>query len=430
MNYITKRHFEKVPSVNRFPWFTFLFIAAVFFLMAHDFYHSRMGSEAYDLSKNQLVSRMIVGSLRRRIALLALGLFALGCLFRHRRTRLRLNGPLTWTMFFFAGWSLLSIVWAQDSALAMRRLGTFAILCLAAIAIARCCSFNQIVLLIFSWTLLFLLIGVSAEIALGTFRPFAAGYRFAGTLHPNHQGINCALLLISGVATADIIKRRRMLFVICALLGLAFLILTESRTAFAAAMISLALYLTVTYPRKAKITLGLGLATSFCVFLLLTPDTPLSALQKVAYLGREGISSQSFNGRNGIWEECRYYVGQHPLLGYGYGAFWTPDHITEVSDAVGWGVSEGHSAYLDCVLNLGFVGLVTYLLVLLLGICRAFALFRLAPNPVFAFSGSLLVFCVLDGVLESIILYATFLMFLSMVTAIRLTFPRPSGQYE
>ncbi len=170
-------------------------------------------------------------------------------------------------MLFFAGWAVLSLAWAEDTALTFRRLVVFAILCLAAAAIARRYSLREIVLLTFFCSILFLLIGVSAEILLGTFRPFAPGYRFAGTLHPNHQGINCALLLLSGVAAADTEKRGRMLFRACALLGLVFLILTASRTTFAAAMLALALYLAAVSSRWAKTALGLGLGIAFCVLL-------------------------------------------------------------------------------------------------------------------------------------------------------------------
>ena len=52
------------------------------------------------------------------------------------------------------------------------------------------------------------------------------------------------------------------------------------------------------------------------------------------------------------------YVEQRPILGYGYGGFWTPSHISEISEGEKWGIPNSHSAYLDNLLMLGVVGLI------------------------------------------------------------------------
>ena len=123
----------------------------------------------------------------------------------------------------------------------------------------------------------------------------------------------------------------------------------------------------------------------------------------------------SFNGRTAVWQDVGYYIHQHPVLGYGYGGFWTPTHIHIISDEEGWGIPESHSAYFDWVLTLGIVGLFGYVLLLLIGIGRAFYFQRLFQNPAFAFCGSLLVFCALIGFLESGAADPSLSMFLCMV---------------
>ncbi len=307
-------------------------------------------------------------------------------------------------------------------ALTLRRLVAFGVFCIAAAAIANRFSTREIVLWTFFVTALFLLIGISAEVLLGTFRPFSSGYRFAGTIDPNNQGVNCALLLLSGVAAANVDKRRRMLFRLCALIGFIFLILTASRTSFAAAILALAAYLAAECSGRAKIAIAYALGIAFCVLLLALGNATLPVLKSGAMLGREDSGVDSLHGRTGIWDDVGYYTDRHPVLGYGFGAFWTPAHISEVSEEEKWGVPNSHSAYLDYLLTLGAVGLVVYVLLLLAGIKRAFLLHRLSGNSAFSFCGALLVFCALDGLLESAAVSPSLLMFLSWAVLTSLAF--------
>ncbi|MGA9133526.1 MAG: O-antigen ligase family protein, partial [Candidatus Sulfotelmatobacter sp.] len=309
-------------QVRRPPWLIFLFLAAVFFLVYHDLSYSKKGPDDFTLSEDDIAANVAEGSPVHRIALLSLGLFAIGSLVRHRTNgRLRIHGSLGWILLCFAAWASLSPIWAEDLALTIRRLVVFGILCIAAVAIACSFSFREIVF----WTLfsstLFLVVGFSAEVFLGTFRPFASGYRFAGTLDPNNQGVNCALLLLSGVAAADLEKNRRRLFRACALVGFGFLILTASRTSFAAALLSLAVYWGAVCSRATKIALAYALCMALCI-LLLVPEV-LPDLKSAIMLGRDDHGIESFHGRTGVWEEVGYYIRQRPILGYGYGGFWT-----------------------------------------------------------------------------------------------------------
>jgi O-antigen ligase len=130
----------------------------------------------------------------------------------------------------------------------------------------------------------------------------------------------------------------------------------------------------------------------------------------------------SFHGRADLWKDLGYYIRQRPILGYGYGGFWTPAHVSVISEEENWGVPNGHSAYIDNLLNLGTVGLVAYTLVLFAGIWSVFRFHRLTRDPVFAFCGALLVFCVLDGLFESALVEGSLLMFLWMVVSAQLAF--------
>lgn len=422
MNNMASPYPKPTSRIGRFPWLMFLFVAAVFFLAQHDLFYSNKISQTFNPTEDDLIAGVLAGSLSRRIAFLALGLLAVAGLMSLRGVRLRINGSLGRIILFFAGWTVLSVAWAEDPALTSRRLVVFAILCLSAAAIARQYSLRQIVLLTFFCSILFLLIGVSAEIALGTFRPFMPGYRFAGTLHPNHQGINCALLLLSGLAAADTEKRGRPLFRACALLGLIFLILTASRTSFAAILLAVAAYLAAVSSRRAKTALGLGLGIASCALLLVLGNALLPGFKNAVMLGRDDSTVDSFNGRSEVWEEVGYYIHRRPTFGYGWGGFWTEAHITEISATQKWGVGEAHSAYLDCALSLGLVGLVAYVFALLVGVGRSFVLHRASQNSTFAFAGAFLIFCLADGLLESAPVGSASLIFLVAAVLIHLGF--------
>jgi O-antigen ligase len=175
-----------------------------------------------------------------------------------------------------------------------------------------------------------------------------------------------------------------------------------------------------------KIAMAYSFSIAFCLILLVMGDTFLPKLQSAVIAGRDSSTMDTFNGRTGIWDDVGYYIRQRPILGYGYGSFWTPAHLKEVSETEKWAVPDGHSAYLDYLLTLGSVSLALYILLLILGIMRAFCFYRSLRNSTFAFCAALLLFCALNGLLESAMVDPSVLMFLSMVVLARLAFICPT----
>jgi exopolysaccharide production protein ExoQ len=410
-------------QVGQPPWLLFLFLTVLLFFVYHDLSFSRNGADNYNPSEDNLAVAVAEGSTTRRIALLSLGLFAIVTLVRHRADgRLRIQGSLGWFVLAFVSWAFVSLIWAEDRGLTFTRLTVFLIFCIAALAVACRFSLREIILWTFFTSVIFLIVGVTGELFFGRFRPFAPGYRFAGTLHPNHQGINCALLLLSGFAAAFTEKRRRILFRVCTLLGLVFLILTASRTAFAAALLALTVYLGAVIPKRMKLAMAYALSIILCILLLFLANGFLPNLKATIMLGRDDSTVGSFGGRTEVWNEIGYYIQQSPILGYGYGGFWTPSHISELSKEENWGIPNSHSAYLDYLLTLGAVGLVVYALLLFAGIRRAFQLQKLSRDSAYAFCGVLLVFCTMNGLLESAPTEPSSLMLLSMAVLARMAF--------
>lgn len=73
----------------------------------------------------------------------------------------------------------------------------------------------------------------------------------------------------------------------------------------------------------------------------------------------------TLTGRTDVWRSLLPFAMKYPVLGHGYGAFWT----SESRDF--FQISGGHSAYLDLILDLGFVGLILVAIFLFSSCCRA-----------------------------------------------------------
>jgi O-antigen ligase len=405
------------------PWVLFLFLSAAFFLTFHDLAASKSIGD-YNQAPDDVIAEVAEGALGRRIALLSLGVVAIVSLVRSQTNRrLSVEGPLAWLLLGFVTWALISPIWAEDLSQNIKRLTGFVILCIAAVAIVRRLSLREVILWTFFSTSAFLLIGIVAEIINGTFQPLSSEYRFAGTLPPNNEGINCALLLLSAVTMADLVKRRRVLFWICGFIGLVFLVLSGSRTGLGAAVLAVIIYMVAVRSRSARVAMVLSAIMVACFLVFSLGAGLMPGFESAVLLGRDDPGSiTTFTGRTGIWDDVSPYIERSPIAGYGFGGFWTPARISEISDEEQWGVGNSHSAYVDYLLGLGGVGLSLFILILFFGIFAAFRAFRSSRRPVFAFGGVVLVFCAMDGLFESDITEGSQLMFVCAVILIRLAF--------
>jgi exopolysaccharide production protein ExoQ len=417
-------------QVRRSPWLLLSFVTVVSLLSYHDLRHAKNLIGDYNESQDQLLAYVNDGSVIHRVALIVLGVIAIYSLARYRGPgRLRINGSLGWFVLSFAAWAFISPLWAEDLSLTVRRVVAFGIIWIAAIAIVRYASLREIVLWIFFSTVLFVSVGVVAEVVFGTFQPFASGYRFAGTMHPNYQGMQCGLVLLSAVAAADIEKRWRVLFLACGFLGFALMVLSGSRTSLAAVVLALSVYLAAVSSRTAKIATVFGCSIIVCLFLLSLGAGSFPNLKTAILLGRDDPGNvDSLSGRMMIWKDVGDYISQRPILGYSYGGFWTPTHVNAISDKEDQAIPNSHSTYIEYLVTLGPVGLATYSLLLFAGIRHAFRAHRLSHNPAFAFCGALLVLCALNGFLEVVITEGSPLMFPFIVVLAFLAFI-PSQQY-
>jgi exopolysaccharide production protein ExoQ len=423
MSYI---YYPTAPPARapRFPWAAFLFLSLAFFLTVHWPLTAQTTLDDYNRSQDDIVAEAS-GSAVRQVVLVVLFIMAVLSLFRPSDRRLRIDGVQGWLVIGYAAWALLSPIWAQDFDLTAKRLMSFAILCVVAVAVVRRFSLRQIIMWTLFTTVLFLLVAIALELVSGAFRPFVPGYRFSGTQHPNGEGVECGLLFLSAVALAKIEKLRRRQFGAIALVGFIFLILTASRTSLTATLLAVAVFLVIGSSQRTRTVVVPALGICVCLLVLLVVTGLSKGLQSAALLGRTDDTSESvesFSGRTAIWRDVGPYISDRPLAGYGYGGFWTATRIGTISDEEKWGVPDSHSTYVDCLLALGVVGLVLYLLSLFAALWRAVAFYRRTLDSHYAFLAALLVFCIVDGFLESGLGQATLLTLFALVAVIRLAY--------
>jgi O-antigen ligase len=423
MSYLYLPHAKPHARSHRFPWLLFLFVALALLVIFHWPFSLHTTPDNYNVSEEITIAGL-EGSGAREVMLVALcGVAIVSLCSRPTDPRLHIDGTMGWLLIAFVAWALTSTMWAQDPPLTLRRLTSFLILCVFATAVARRLTLREVLLWTFFTTALFLVIAFATEMMSGMFQPLAFGYRFSGIQHPNGEGAECALLAFSGLVAGSIEKRRRWLFVSFGLAGTFFLILTASRTTLAGAALAGAVY-SFTVSKKNTRTIILpfvGILVS--LVLLLAIAGTFQGLEQKLFPGRdEGGGVESFAGRSSVWVDLVPYIRDRPIQGYGYGGFWTPAVRSVIADKEGWDVPDGHSTYVDYVLTLGAVGLILNGLCLAAGLGRAFSSFRRTRDPHFAFLAGILIFCVVDGFLESAAGEVSPLACLSIIALIRLAF--------
>jgi O-antigen ligase len=326
-----------------------------------------------------------------------------------------MKSPLVLAVLAFAGWCAASAVWSDLPSMTLRRVGVFACLLVAAFGLVRQLSPREWLHLAWMIPAGGLVVGLSAEVVLGTFRPWSAGYRFSGTLHPNTQGLSLAAMCFATFCLARENGWRKCGYVSLFAFGLLFIVLTKSRTSFAGVVVAITLLLTLRTASGVKWSVGMAalwaVSLAAVAVSLLNIDVE-DQLTQAALLGRKE-QAESLTGRMPIWTTLAEHVAQRPLVGYGYDSFWTPDRIETVSSDLHWGIREAHSAYIDTVLGVGLVGGLLVLTAVFLGLRSSSEQYLQCGHPLFGFVFAMLVFGLINACTESGMTMPLFVPFLT-----------------
>jgi O-antigen ligase len=185
-------------------------------------------------------------------------------------------------------------------------------------------------------------------------------------------GLTTVLLLVVRFRRYDWIRY------LCLPVAFGMLLFSRSMTSVASAaviIVSLPLLLIVRLPAKQRaagcIFVALAVGTLGCLAVLFSNDV-------LALLGKNATLS----GRTEVWNQLSVAIQQHPVLGYGYGAFWTGlrGESLDVLIAAGWIVPSAHNAYLELCLALGIPGVAATIIVIFSVFRKAIMYIRSVPG--------------------------------------------------
>jgi O-antigen ligase len=335
---------------------------------------------------------------------------------------------LVWCGLAFVAWNFLSILWSIDMMQSFRKLTILGLMLMGALGLAKRFEMEDFIWISILSITAFVLAGVFAEVALGTFRPWRHDYRFAGTCHPNDQGLQCALLVLAAGFAEFAERDRPWLRRALMLLGLVGLALSKSRTTLIAFVAAAAIALILRSRGAKRWIVASACIVVLCLAGILSSFVSVAAVSEagnVAAMGRKQHLS-SLTGRLPLWKELWKAADDRLWLGHGMGAFWNVKSVTKYSRMFGWHIPHAHNAYLDLILQMGVIGMAMHVIWLVGTGIVALGRYDRWLRPADLFVTCFMAFEIVHGISESKLPgsgEAGFLM-LAVVMMVSLQFPK------
>ena len=131
-------------------------------------------------------------------------------------------------------------------------------------------------------------------------------------------------------------------------------VMTGSMTSLSLLVVCIAMYTYLIIDRSRRGAVHIGMAVVGTYIGIVGPDQAKGDV--LAAMGRDA----SLSGRGELWARIGEQISLRPILGCGFGAFWTEGKGRELVHT--WNPRQSHHAYLDVLTDLGAVGLVIVLL--------------------------------------------------------------------
>ena len=279
-----------------------------------------------------------------------------GLMLADDRIRLRRGVRIPWALTLFLALTLASTWWSEAPLLTLRRsvglIGTamVAILIIRRLGAARLFDALRHAMVIVAVASLVVAV-VDSSLALdpdhGTLRGVVAT--------KNSLGFFMSLGLLASAAGVLLDRSRARTCALSAAPMLLALALTDSKTGLIIALAVGALTIAISLVRRRVGTMVVG-ATIFLVLGL----APVLASQLTLEVAAGAIGEDTtLTGRDAVWAESMDAYRDRPWFGYGYGIFWEEtQRAHEIQTRLWWEVPTAHNGGLDVLLDVGVVGLV------------------------------------------------------------------------
>lgn len=314
---------------------------------------------------------------------------------------------------------LVSTLWSMGPSLSMRRAVALILsMGLAFLLATRFTPREQIIVV--GWA-------VGATIVMsfiaGVAWPSLAFTPYDGTMrgvffNKNVFGWMSVILIIAGIAARhDVTTRLRRAGMIMLVLGWTGCLLSGSMTSLFAAvtavLISQAVLMIARRQGIARLVFQFGIILGIVV---LSVFIAFGFVPLLDALGKD----VTLTGRTPLWALLDIEIAKHPILGQGYGAFWSPNNLTmwKIWETLRWGPPHAHSGYRDLLLSIGVVGLGLFAVVTVRAVHQAIALTAQAPRDGWLWCVVLILSVLVMNLTESNILMQNDMIWILFSTAV------------
>jgi exopolysaccharide production protein ExoQ len=229
--------------------------------------------------------------------------------------------------------------------------------------------------------------------------------------HKNTLGSFGGLAALFGIYGFFARKNILRLISFFTMLGAAALVLASgSKTALGllllAPVLATAIYVFAKFTRSGPVVACLLIA-GIAVFGFMTVGQVIDfTYEDLLYLI---FGDPTFTGRTGIWQFVASHIEEAPVFGHGYRVFWSlgaasPKHASEIEFIRT--IGSAHSGYYDIALDLGFVGLIILVGIILTTITVVFD-FRMRPGWQSLLFLSVIFYCLGRNFMESVLFWST-----------------------
>jgi O-antigen ligase len=402
-------HYATATSGEVSTWFYFLgfvIFAVGFWFPEHGWQQSKRFADIdemlYDGTVNITADKLDGIDKSATVARISLAIFGLICFWVQRRFRLRVSSPLLWIGLAYGAIIYGSVFWSINPAHTLFKLVVLSCFGGAALGFATAFSLRQLLEWLALTCAAYLMVGLIAELALGTFE-IGGNHRFVGTVHPNTEAIFGAILCLSSRLFYRT-DRSKLLAVFFFALAVFCIYLTKSRTTLAAVVVAFAVMQILAARGKNRVYLilaclfALGCVAASSVLLSVRNTGQISSF--IAMGRTEDVTT--LTGRLPLWEELLTWIHKAPVLGYGYLAFWDGKRVEFLSETFSWEIPHGHNMYLDITLDVGLVGAALFVTLLVGALIAGARLYTRTNKVEYAIVVGIYICAIINGGGESL----------------------------
>jgi len=289
-------------------------------------------------------------------------------------------------LFILISWSLISIFWSDFPLVTFKRWFQIFLIYFLIITYFSYYPISQAVRLIKTIIYPYIIITIfSCLLIQGALDPDFGSWRGL-TPHKNTLGqfgviLSVLTLIIVSMETG---RMKKIFSITFFFLSVVIVLGTFSSTSY----IALFIFLTGTllYWTKTKIFGRMGVHNSLFIYTFTTGIVILIIVMIFVPEFTDFIQgifgkSETFYDRGKLWLAMLWQASQHPILGCGFQAFWTIENpqLLLLYQTFIWLPNQAHNGYIDLINEIGIVGLILFILMIVKNIVRSFRYQILTP---------------------------------------------------